>query len=255
MKKTYFVSDFHLGTPTKEKSREREERIIRWLDSIKSDAEALYLIGDIFDFWFEYKYVIPKGYIRFLGKIAELRALNIPIYYYTGNHDMWMFTYLTEELGIPIYHNPTSETIHGKTFYIGHGDGLGPHQQGFKLLRKVFHHRFFHWFFKRLHPNFSFWVATNWSKASRNNQPSNPTFLGKEQEWLISYCERKVQTAPHDFFVFGHRHLTIDYTLSNGKSRYINTGEWLYSNSYAVFDGENLEIQFFENDKGVIYGN
>ena len=253
-KKIYFLSDFHLGTPSKEESKARELRVVRWLDSIKSDAGEVYLLGDIFDFWFEYKHVVPKGYLYFLGKLAELRSLGIPIYFFTGNHDMWMFKYLEEELGIPTYHNPISKKIYNHQFYIGHGDGLGPKQEGFKVLRKIFHNRAFHWFFKRFNSNFSFGIADFWSRSSRNSKPSNPTFLGIENEWLVAYCEMKHKVAPHDFFVFGHRHLTIDHTLSDGKTRYINTGEWLKTNSYAVFDGEKMEIGFFENDNGVIYG-
>lgn len=254
MKKIYFASDFHLGTPNKTESKIREMRIIRWLDAIKFDAEAIYLIGDIFDFWFEYQHLVPKGYLHFLGKLAELRSLNIPIYFFTGNHDMWMFRYLEEELGIPTYHEPQSVEWHGKTFFIGHGDGLGPGEKSFKIMRKIFHSKQFQWFFKRFHPNFSFAIAHFWSSSSRKGKPSNPVFLGPTKEWLISYCERKIKTAPHDFFVFGHRHLAIDHTLSNQKSRYINTGEWLSTNSYAVFDGKKMEIQFFENNENIIYG-
>jgi UDP-2,3-diacylglucosamine hydrolase len=252
-KKIYFVSDFHLGTPSKLDSKERELRVVRWLDSIKNDAQAIYLLGDIFDFWYEYKYVVPKGYLHLLGKLAELRSLNIPIYFFRGNHDMWMFKYFEEELGIPIYDNPISKEISGKRFYIGHGDGLGPKQLSFKLLRKIFRNKFFQWVFTLFNPNFTFGIAHFWSRSSRKQHPSNPQFLGKEKEWLVLYCEKKLKTAQHDFFIFGHRHLTIDYTLSDGKSRYINTGEWLNTNSYAVFDGENMEIGFFENEQGIIY--
>ncbi|MGB0861579.1 MAG: UDP-2,3-diacylglucosamine diphosphatase [Saprospiraceae bacterium] len=249
MGKIYFASDFHLGAPDQKSSRVREERILRWLDFIQKDAEALYLVGDIFDFWFEYKYVVPKGYVRFLGKLGAMKAAGIKIYIFTGNHDMWMFSYLQDELDIPVFKSPISIELKGKSFFIGHGDGLGPGDRGFKRLRKVFHNSFFQWFFARFHPNFSFMIANFWSNASRNGKPA-PFFRGIEEEYLIIYCEKKVKEAPHDFFVFGHRHLPIDHTLNNKVSRYINLGEWITKNSYGVFDGETMEIQFFENDAG-----
>lgn len=250
MGKIYFASDFHLGAPTPEASRARELRIVRWLDMIKSDAEALYLMGDIFDFWFEYKHVIPKGYVRFLGKLAELRDAGIPIYFYTGNHDMWVFSYLKEELDIPVFYHPQSLIIKGKRFYIGHGDGLGPDDKGMKRLKKVFNHKAFHWFFNRFHPNFSFMIANYWSGTSRKKNLGKTEYYGPTKEWLILYTEEKVKRDYHDFFVFGHRHLAIDYTLHNHKSRYINLGEWFSNNSYAVFDGKNMEVRFFENSDG-----
>ena len=249
MGKTYFASDFHLGAPSTELSREREKRIIRWLHSIQSDAEALYLVGDLFDFWFEYRHVVPKGYVRFLAKLAELKDGGVKIYIFTGNHDMWMFSYLTDELDIPVFYQPISTNIKGKTFYIGHGDGLGPGDKGFKVMRKIFHSSIFQWIFARFHPNFSFRIAQFWSASSRKSKPA-PYYRGDENEYLVIYTEKKVKEAYHDFFVFGHRHLPIDYTLDNQTSRYINLGEWFTNNSYAVFDGEKMEVRFFENEDG-----
>ena len=241
---TYFVSDFHLGIDARLTSQERERQIVRWLDQIKVNAEEIYLVGDVFDFWFEYKRAVPKGYVRLFGKLAELRDSGIPIYFFIGNHDMWMFKYLDEELGIPIYHNPISKKIYGKQFYIGHGDGLGPKQEGFKILRKVFHNKAFQWIFKRFHPNVSFAIANLWSKSSRNSKPSNPTFLGVEHEWLVAYCEMKQKRAPHDFFVFGHRHLPLNIDL-NAQSKYINLGDWIKYYTYGVFDGEFMELKTY----------
>lgn len=253
--KTYFASDFHLGVPGQLSSRERERQIVRWLDQIAVDAQAIYLVGDVWDFWFEYKTVVPKGTIRLLGKLAELRDADIPIHFFTGNHDMWMFRYLDDELGIPIHREPIIQEINGKTFFIGHGDGLGPGDHGYKLIKKVFANRVCQWLFERLHPNFGIGLANFWSQKSRAYNPEEVKFLGEENEWLVAYANRKLDTITADYFVFGHRHLPIDYTLKNGKSRYINLGEWLNFNSYAVFDGQDLQLQFFENPDGKIFGN
>ncbi|MCO6477707.1 MAG: UDP-2,3-diacylglucosamine diphosphatase [Phaeodactylibacter sp.] len=256
MKKIYFASDFHLGINARLSSRERERQVVRWLDEIKEDAAEIFLVGDIFDFWFEYKTVVPKGYIRLLGKLASLRDAGIPIHFFTGNHDMWMFRYFEEELGIPTYRKPVIRELMGKTFFIGHGDGLGPNDHGYKLLKKVFANPLCQWLFERLHPNFGIGLANYWSGKSRGaKKPKKVRFLGEDKERLIAYAQRKLEQHPVDFFVFGHRHLPIDYTLNNGKSRYINLGEWMHHNSFAVFDGEKLEIQFFENENGRVYGN
>jgi len=252
-KKIYFASDFHLGSDAKYSSREREHQIVRWLDSIRADAEAIYLVGDIFDFWFEYKTVVPKGYVRLLGKLAELRDAGIPIFFFIGNHDMWMFKYFEEELGIPIYRKPIVEKLKGKTFFIGHGDGLGPGDHGYKFLKKVFSNPLCQWLFARLHPNFAIGLANFWSNRSRDSNPAEEKFLGEDKEWLLQYANRKLDTVAADFFVFGHRHLPIDYTLKNGTSRYINLGEWMNYNSYACFDGETMEVCFFENLEGACF--
>lgn len=251
--KTYFASDFHLGVNARLTSSERERQMVRWLDEISQDAEAIYLVGDIFDFWFEYKTVVPKGFVRLLGKLAELRDQNIPIYYFTGNHDMWMFHYFESELGIPTYRQPIVRDIHGKTFFIGHGDGLGPGDQGYKFIKKIFANPVCQWLFARLHPNFGIGLANFFSGKSRALYPEAPAFLGEKEEWLVAYANRKLDTLPVDYFIFGHRHLPIDYILKNGSSRYINLGEWLYAASYAVFDGTELTLHFFEKDKNALY--
>ena len=256
MKKIYFASDFHLGVDARLSSREREQQIVRWLDTIKDDAAEIYLVGDVFEFWFEYKTVVPKGFTRLLGKLASLRDAGIPIYFFTGNHDMWMFRYFEEELDIPTYRKPIVRELKGKTFLIGHGDGLGPGDQGYKFIKKVFANPICQWLFERLHPNFGIWLANYWSgKSRRVKKVKKARFRGEDREWLVAYANRKLESQPIDYFIFGHRHLPIDYTLKNGKSRYINLGEWMNFNSYAVFDGENLEIEFFENEKGQVYGN
>ncbi len=256
MKKIYFISDFHLGADVKENpSKERERRICRWLDMAKEDAAMIYLVGDVFEFWFEYKKVIPKGFVRLLGKLAELRDAGIPIEFFIGNHDMWMFRYLDDELGIPIHRQHVIREHFGKRFFIHHGDGKGPGDSKYKLLKKIFSNTINQWLFRWLHPDIGIRLANAWSNRSRkNHKEEEKYFLGEKKEWLIGYSERKLKTLNEqiDFFVFGHRHLPIDYTLSNGTSRYINLGEWLSHNSYAVFDGKEMKVEFFENPEGKI---
>ena len=254
-KKTYFVSDFHLGVDARLSSREREQQIVRWLDSIRDRAAAIYLVGDVFDFWFEYKTVVPKGYVRLLGKLAEIRDSGVNLYFFTGNHDMWVFRYFEDELGIPTYRSPIVREIGGKVFVIGHGDGLGPGDHGYKFIKKVFTNPVCQWLFARIHPNFGIGMANYWSGTSRNGNPNLGYFLGEEKEWLVSYTNEYLDRQFADYFIFGHRHLPIDHTLKNGKSRYINLGEWLNYNSYAEFDGTDLRIRFFENEAGRFFGN
>jgi len=251
--KIYFASDFHLGIDARLTTRERERQIVRWLHQIKSDAEAIYLVGDLFDFWFEYRSVVPRGYVRFLGKLAELRDEGIPIYAFTGNHDMWLFDYFETELDIPVYRKPIVLEAKGKTFFIGHGDGLGPGDHGYKFIKKVFSNRLCQWLFARLHPDISFFIANFWSGKSREANTEEDQFTTEEKERLLVYANRKVDEIVADFFIFGHRHVPIDYTLKNGKSRYINLGEWMNFTSYAVFDGQDLQIKFFENEEALVY--
>jgi len=251
VKKIYFASDFHLGTPTYQASQVREARIVRWLEHIRADAEAIYLVGDVFDFWFEYKTVIPKGYVRLFGKLAELRDAGISIFFFTGNHDMWMFRYFEEEFDIPIYRAPIQCTLGGKRFFIGHGDGLGPGDRGYKFIKKVFSNRLCQWLFARLHPNFGIGLAQFWSNRSRDENDKSPDkFTTPEREWLYQYANRKLETEHYDFFIFGHRHIPLDLVLKNGTSRYVNLGEWMTYNSYAVFDGEKLELKYFLEERG-----
>jgi UDP-2,3-diacylglucosamine hydrolase len=242
----YFASDFHLGVPSYEKSRERELKIVRWLDQIKADAREVFLVGDLFDFWFEYKRAIPKGFVRLQGKIAELTDAGIPVTIFTGNHDMWMFDYLPQELGVELYREPIRRAYGGKQFLIGHGDGLGPGDHGYKFIKKVFANRFSQWLFARLHPNFGIGLANFWSGKSRAaNHSIDEKFLGEENEWLAIYCKEYLKKEHIDFFIFGHRHLPLD--LKVGKdSRYINLGEWINYSTYAVFDGEKLELKEFK---------
>jgi UDP-2,3-diacylglucosamine hydrolase len=245
-KKIYFASDFHLGVPTFEMSLEREKKIVRWLDSIKDSAQEIYLVGDIFDFWWEYKYTIPKGQTRLLGKIAELTDAGIPVIFFTGNHDMWMNDYFPNELGVTVYNNPIERVYNGKSFFIGHGDGLGPGDAWYKFLKKCFKNRFLIWCFNRLHPNLGFYIARRSSKRSRiSTGDSDKAFLGNENEWLFTFCKDELKKHHFDFFIFGHRHLPLNLEVSE-TSRYINLGEWINYCTYAEFDGINVELKTFE---------
>lgn len=249
-KKIYFASDFHLGVPDKKQSLARERKIIRWLDKVKSDAHSIYLLGDIFDFWFEYRHAIPKGFIRLQGKLAELTDAGIPVIFFTGNHDMWMFDYFTKELNIPIYRNPVQLTVGNQKLLIGHGDGLGPGDKTYKLLKKVFNSSIGQWLFARIHPNTGIAIANYWSKKSRiSSRNVDDGFMG-EKEFLWQFCKTTEDKTHHDYYVFGHRHLPIDVKV-NENSRYINLGEWVNYFSYGVYDGEELKLQKFNNEVDV----
>lgn len=238
----YFASDFHLGLDIPILSKEREKIIIQWIDNIKDDLDVLYILGDLFDYWFEYKKVIPKGHVRILAKIAELTDSGIPVHLYTGNHDMWMFGYLEDEIGVTLHKKPNFIEIGNKKFMLGHGDGLGPGDTKYKILKKIFSNKLNQWFFERIHPNTGVKMMKYSSQKSRKSQPEIYPFLGPEKEWLIKYAERKLETMEIDYFIFGHRHLPIDYTLSNGKSRYINTGDWITHNTYAKFENGKVSL-------------
>lgn len=240
-KKIYFASDFHLGVPTPEESLAREKHLCNWLDAISADAEEIFLVGDLFDFWFEYKRAVPRGHVRVLGKLAELTDRGIPITMFTGNHDMWIFDYVPKETGVKLEREPIVREIGGKRFFIGHGDGLGPGDKGYKFIKKVFASKVCQWLFARLHPNFGIGIANFWSRKSRKHT-AREEFLGEDKEWLIHFCKEKLQSEHYDYFIFGHRHLPIDHDLGNN-SRYINLGDWINYYTYAVFDGQNLELK------------
>src|SRR5690606_1736808 len=240
--KIYFASDFHLGVLPKTSSRERELRIVSWLDSIKDSAKELFLVVDIFDFWFEYHTVVPKGFIRFLGKLSELADLGVKITLFKGNHDMWMFGYLKEELGATIVDNELIIELDGRRFFIHHGDGLGPGDRKYKFLKAFFRSRLCQWLFARLHPNLGIGIAQRWSRHSRAANHDEEQFLGEEREWLIQYAKEKAKQEHFDYFIFGHRHLPYDIALGDN-SRIINLGEWMNFYTYAVWDGEQLALK------------
>ncbi len=242
--KIYFLSDFHLGAPDAKSSLIREKRIISFLDEIKKDAKEIFILGDLFDFWFEYRNVVPKGYVRILGKLAELTDNNIPIHFFVGNHDMWMNDYFQKEMNIHVYFKPTFFELFGKRFQIGHGDGLGPGDHGYKLLKKVFRNKIAKFLFSIIPPAIGIGLANYFSKKSRlHTGTSNEIFHGEENEWLVSYCKEQLKKEQVDFFVFGHRHLPLDIQLSEN-SRYVNLGDWIKYFSYAEFDGSNLQLKY-----------
>lgn len=244
--KIYFVSDCHLGIPDYQKSLEREKKLVRWLDEIKIDAEQIFILGDLFDFWFEYKTVVPKGYVRLLGKLAELRDNGIEISVFSGNHDMWLFDYFSKELNIPIIRKPVEIWLKGKKFFLGHGDGLGPGDHGYKFIKKLFANRFCQWLFARLHPNFAIGLGLFFSKRSRLSRgDSDYQYKGDEYERLLVFAQNLARENNYDFIVFGHRHFPLNIPLKTA-GRYINLGDWIHHYSYGVFDGEIFEIRKFE---------
>ena len=247
-KKIYFLSDFHLGAPDHDTSLGRERLIVRFLERIRKDAAEIFIVGDLFDFWYEYKTVVPKGYVRILGKMAEIADEGIPMHFFTGNHDMWMSGYFEQELHIPVYHEPREFEFNGKKFFIGHGDGLGPGDHGYKMLKKIFRNPFCQWLFGLLPPAVGVGLANWFSRRSRAvTGLIDEQFLGEDKEWLIIYCKEVLSRSYFDYLVFGHRHLPIDFSMGNGDngraaSRYINLGDWIRYNTYAVFDGERLSL-------------
>lgn len=245
-KKIYFASDFHLGVPDLKTTIEREKLIVKWLEMVRKDAHSIYLVGDMFDFWFEYKYTVPKGFIRFLGKLAELRDAGLPIYFFTGNHDLWMFDYFQKELDITIYTEPQEVVIGKHKLLVGHGDGLGPGDKFYKVLKRaLFANPVCHWLFARLHPNLGMYLAHKWSMSSRIANMKREEFQNKENEFLFKYCEEIEKKSHHDFYIFGHRHLAIDEKVSDN-SRYINLGEWVNESPYAVYDGKEMSLKSFK---------
>lgn len=211
---------------------------------IREDAGTLYLLGDLFDFWFEYKKVVPKGFVRLLGLLAELKDEGMDIQFFTGNHDLWMFGYFEDELGIPVHKKPIEAVHYGKQFLIGHGDGLGPGDHGYKFLKKFFTNRLCQWAFRQLHPDLSFRLAQSWSRHSRASQGQTEEFKGKEDEWLYQYCLEQSKLRKIDFFIFGHRHLPLNIELPN-QSKYFNLGDWINHYSYAKFDGQKMELLYY----------
>ncbi|MBL0267449.1 MAG: UDP-2,3-diacylglucosamine diphosphatase [Chitinophagaceae bacterium] len=250
-KKIYFLSDFHLGAPDHAASIEREKIIVRFLDEIKNEAAEIFIVGDMFDFWYEYKKVVPKGSVRLLGKLAELSDAGIPIHFFVGNHDMWMRDYFQQELNMPVYFEPKEFERNGKLILVGHGDGLGPGDHGYKRLKKVFRNPVSKWLFGILPPVVGMGIAHYMSRRSRaQTGGKEEIFLGEDKEWLIIYCREKLKEKNVDFFIFGHRHLAIDFRLSSTTeektgSRYINLGDWIRYYTYAVMEGDQITLRSY----------
>jgi UDP-2,3-diacylglucosamine hydrolase len=243
-KNIYFASDFHLGAPSYAESRKREALIVHWLNWITPTCSELFLMGDVFDFWFEYKTVVPKGFIRLQGKLAEMADAGIKIYFFKGNHDMWVNDYFTKEIGLHIVSDALEIERNGKTFYLHHGDGLGPGDAKYKLLRKIFRNPFCQWLFGLVPPRIGLFVANGWSGKSRIASHKKEVFNGNENEWLAIYVQEKLEQMRADYFIFGHRHLPLDIDMGSG-TRYVNLGEWINYQSYAVFDGEALKLEYY----------
>jgi UDP-2,3-diacylglucosamine hydrolase len=244
-KKVYFLSDFHLGAPDNTQSLAREKHIVSFLKEAQEDAAHIFIVGDIFDFWYEYKTVIPKGYTRLLGRLAEITDNGIPVTFFVGNHDMWMKDYFLTELNIPVFYHPQEYEFNGKRFFIGHGDGLGPGDHSYKFLKKVFRNKFCQWLFGILHPTWGIGLANYFSRKSRaSTGSSDEVFLGEDREWLIIFSREMLQKKHFDYFIFGHRHLPIDFKLKDD-SRYINLGDWIRYNSYGIFDGQTVALKYY----------
>ncbi len=244
--KIYFLSDFHLGAPDKAKSLVREKKIVSFLDSIKSEASEIFVLGDLFDFWFEYSRVVPKGFVRILGKLAELTDQGIPVHFFVGNHDMWMKSYFQEELNIPVYFHPKEFVLQEKQCLIGHGDGLGPGDTKYKMMKKVFRSPISQWMFGVLPPYIGIGIADFFSRKSRaKTGASDEVFRGEENEWLVTYSKDMLEKKHYDYFIFGHRHLPLDIKL-NENSRYVNLGDWIKYNSYAVMENGELRLDYFK---------
>lgn len=241
-KKIYFASDNHLGAPNNEASLPREKKFVAWLDQVKQDAAAIFLLGDLFDFWFEYKKVVPKGFTRTLGKLAEITDSGIPVYFFVGNHDLWMQDYFKTELNILVFYKPQEFTIQNANFLIGHGDGLGPGDKGYKRMKKIFTNPISKWLFRWLHPDLGVKLAQYMSvKNKLISGEEDAKFLGEDNEWLVQYAKRKESQKHHDFYVFGHRHLPLEIVI-NDYAKYINLGDWINYFTYGVFDGESFKL-------------
>lgn len=246
-KKIYFLSDFHLGAPDYERSLLREKKILRFLNSIQSAASEVFIVGDMFDFWYEYKKVVPKYFVRLLGKLGEFSDAGIKIHFFIGNHDMWMNGYFEKELNITTYLEPQRFEYNNKKFLIGHGDGLGPGDRGYKFLKKIFRNKYCNWLFGQLHPTWGIGLANYFSRKSREKTgDANAVWLGEENEWLVIYCKEILQKEKIDYFVFGHRHYPADIQLTH-QSRYINLGDWITNFTYAEFDGDNMILKKWED--------
>jgi UDP-2,3-diacylglucosamine hydrolase len=246
--KIYFASDAHLGMHPADKSIERERILVNWLDEIQRDASEIYLLGDMLDYWFEYRKVVPRGFTRFLGKIAEITDKGIPVHYFTGNHDVWVFDYLPKEIGVQVHREPVVKNINGRKFYLAHGDGLGPTELGYAFLKKIFTSKILQWLYARIHPNCATSFAHNWSKKSRYAKGITVEFKGEDKEELLIFARDLLKKEHFDFLIFGHRHIPLEYSLDNGKSKVFLLGDWIVNNTYAVFDGENVYLKRYQGD-------
>ncbi len=244
-KKIYFASDFHLGIPDLETSHQRERFLCQWLDAIAGDAAIIYLVGDIFDVWFEYKHVVPKGYVRFLGKLAALTDSGIKIEAFTGNHDLWMQDYFEKELHIPVHHDNITFDANGKSFFLGHGDGIGPGDRKYKFMKKIMVSPVAQWVYRKIHPDTGMGIANYFSRRGAKSRLEDHEFYGEAKEWQILFARECLKHHYYNYFIFGHRHYAYELPLGNG-SYYYNLGDWLYYFTYGVFDGVSFELKTYE---------
>ena len=243
--KIYFISDVHLGAPALKNNRERELLFAKWLDEIKDDATELYLLGDIFDFWWEYKKVVPRGFTRILGRIADLADSGVDVHLFTGNHDLWAFDYLAEELGVTVHHKEIVKEINGRKFFLAHGDGLDADDKGYIFLKKIFTNKTLQWLFSRLHPNFAFALAHKWSKSRQMAKINIDDEFDKNKEGLYKFAEFFLEKEFVDYFIFGHRHVML-FTKIGKNSRFVLLGDWIKYFSYGVFDGDKFELKRYK---------
>ena len=251
-KKIYFASDFHLGIPDYASSLIREKRLVEWLEHIRPDACEIFLMGDVFDFWFEYKSVVPKGYVRLLGKLADITDSKIPVHLFTGNHDIWAFDYLTKEVGLILHRQPEIKYFNGKAFYLAHGDGLGPGDLGYKFIKKTFSNPFNQWLFRWLHPDIGAKLALYFSRKSRLasdiRDKKRLENINIAEEWLYQHSLQLLKNGlKADYFIYGHRHLPTNEELPGG-SRIILLGDWITNFTYGVFDGSQMKLEHLEQD-------
>lgn len=247
MGNVYFLSDAHLGSLAIPHARMQERRLVRFLDSIKTKASAIYMLGDMFDFWDEYRYVVPKGYTRFLGKLSELTDSGVEVHFFTGNHDLWTYGYLQDECGVVVHKAPVTTEILGRVFYLAHGDGLGDPDPKYRLLHALFHSRVCQRLLNAIHPRWGMALGLNWAKHSRLKRVDGkePPYLGEGREYLVRYAKDYLRTHQDiDYFMFGHRHIELDLMLSR-KTRLMILGDWIWQFTYAVFDGEHMFMETY----------
>ncbi len=246
---TYFITDAHLGSGAN--TLQREKDMVRWLGHIESDAERVIMLGDIFDFWFTYRYAVPRGYVRLLGKMAQMADSGVEFHFFIGNHDMWLFDYLEKEIGVVMHKEPGEMEIDGKLFLLGHGDGMGNQDRSYNLLKRIFRGPLNQWLFAGVHPNIGFPIANRWSNSSRKNHSLKYNqYFGDDREGIYLYCKKRQEERsnlglkPFDYFLFGHRHTPVTRPL--GDATYINVGNWIENRDYALFDGDSCSLKSFQ---------
>ena len=245
-RKIYFISDIHLGAPALKNNHEREILFARWFDEIRNDVAELYLMGDIFDFWWDYKKVVPRGFTRILGRIADLSDRGIPVYFFPGNHDLWVFDYFQKELGITVHKEEIIKEIGGKKFFLAHGDGLDAEDKGYLLLKKIFTNKTLQWLYSRLHPNFALTIAHKWSKSSRLAKINIDEEFNVNTDGIFKFAQDFLEQENIDYFIFGHRHQMVDESIGDN-SRFVFLGDWIKNFSYGVFDGEKFELKKYKD--------